>query len=119
MLKIVSLQIAVTAIVALVLAGLWGFGAVGLHAGLSAGLGGLACVLPNALFALRLMVQARRSGGANVASFFAGEFVKLALTVVLLFVIAMKYHDLNWLALLIGFIAALKSYLLSFLIHKN
>ncbi len=119
MLKIVSLQIAVSVVVALILAASWGLGSAGLHAAVSAGLGGAACIVPNGLFAMRLMIQARRPSGANVASFFAGEFVKLALTVALLFVIAMKYHDLNWLALLIGFIAALKSYLLSFVFYKN
>jgi ATP synthase protein I len=114
MFKIVLLQISAVLTLALLLAA-W----LGVNAALSLTLGGLACIVPNALFALRLAIQARRPGGANVVSFFTGEFVKLALTVAMLLVIAMKYHELNWLALLVGFIVALKSYLLSFLFNKN
>lgn len=104
-------------LVTLVVAGLAGvFG--GAHAALSAALGGLACVIPNALFAFRLAVEMRRPGGATVHGFFIGEFVKLAATVLLLFVIASTYGHLHWLALIVGFIAALKSYFLMFLFGR-
>lgn len=119
MLKTVYLQVIVTFVVAVLAAAAWGFGSSGMNAGLSVGLGGAACIVPNGLFALRLASNAKRGGQASFVAFFAGEFVKLTLTVALLFVIALKYHELNWLALLIGFIAALKSYLLSLLVNKN
>lgn len=114
MLKTVSLQASVALVVALI-ASLIG----GTVAGWSALLGGLACVVPNALFALRLGIQMRRPGGAQVMTFFGGEFVKLVLTVAILAVIALRAHDLNWLAMLTGFIVALKSYFVAFLFDRN
>jgi len=112
--KAIALQLFVTLAVAMVAAMLGGA-----HAASSAALGGMACVVPNALFAWRLSVEAQRPGGATVQGFFVGEFVKLAATVVLLFVIASVDHELNWLALLAGFIAALKSYFLIFLFGQR
>lgn len=78
----------------------------------SAVLGGLCCVVPNGLFALRLFANAQRLSEANPATFFIGEFIKIALTVALLGAIAWLYHGLNWLALMCGFIVALKSYII-------
>lgn len=113
MVRAVGLQFAMAAIVA-GLAAFWG-----LHAAASALLGGLACAVPSALFALRLSIEARRPGGASVHGFFIGEFAKLAATVGLLFLVGSTYHDLNWLALIIGFVAALKSYFLMFAFGRN
>jgi ATP synthase protein I len=98
-----------------VLAGLLGGG----HAALSAALGGLACVVPNALFALRLYVESRRPGGATMHGFFIGEFAKIAATVLILFLIVRVYHRLDWLALLVGYIAVLKSYFLRFVFRRH
>ena len=89
----------------------------GFHAAASAVLGALACVLPNALFALRLAMAARRPQGASAGSFFTGEFVKLAVTVALLFAAAWFYPDLNWLAFLAAFIVVMKSYLILLFRH--
>jgi F0F1-type ATP synthase assembly protein I len=58
MFRIVGLQVLATMVVALVA---WPRG--GAHAALSALLGGSACVVPNALFALRLTLSARRAQG--------------------------------------------------------
>ena len=77
----------------------------------SAVLGGLCCVVPNGLFALRLFAGVKR-GSANPMTFIIGEFIKIALTVALLGATAWLYHDLNWLALICGFIVALKSYII-------
>lgn len=107
MLRIVLLQFAVTMLTSF-LAGILG----GKHAFISALLGGLCCVLPNALFALRLYLSAQKPGGANPSTFFIGEFVKIALTVALLVAMVMLYPDLNWLALLAAFIVVLKSYII-------
>lgn len=112
MLRLVLMQLATSVVVSLI-AGMFG----GMPALWSALLGGLCCVVPNGLFALRLFANARRLEGANPVSFFIGEFVKIALTVALLGTTAWLYHDLNWLALLAGFIVALKSYLLLLFRH--
>ena len=50
-------------------------------------------------------------------SFFIGEFIKIALTVALLGAIGWLYHGLNWLALIAGFIVALKSYIILLFRH--
>ena len=110
----VLLQVLVTFAVA-GLATIWG----GVDAALSAALGGMACVVPNALFAVRLQIETRRPGGATVHGFFVGEFVKVAATVALLVLIAHNYRGLNWLALIIGVIVALKSYFLMFVFVRR
>jgi len=114
MFRIVLLQ-GLAMLVAAVVAGLIG----GVHALVSAALGGLACVVPNALFAWRLSLQTQTAQLSGVGTFFVGEFVKLVVTVALLFAIVGLYHDLNWLALLAGFIVALKSYFVAFLIDRH
>ena len=110
----VLLQVLVTLVVA-GLATIWG----GVDAALSAALGGMACVVPNALFAVRLQIETRRPGGATVHGFFVGEFVKVAATIALLVLIAHNYRGLNWLALIIGVIVALKSYFLMFVFVRR
>jgi ATP synthase protein I len=112
MLRLVLLQLATT-VAAGVIAGLLG----GMHAMFSTLLGGLCCVVPNALFALRLYANAQKGEGANPMAFFFGEFIKIALTVTLLSVVAWLYRDLNWLALIAGFIVALKSYIILLFRH--
>ncbi len=112
MLRVILLQLATTIVAGLV-AGLLG----GTPAMVSAVLGGLCCVVPNSLFALRLFADAQKPGGANPMSFVVGEFIKIALTVALLGAAAWLYHGLNWLALLAGFIVALKSYIILLFRH--
>lgn len=112
MLRIVSLQLIATVVVGLIAALLGGWPAM-----FSAILGGLCCVVPNGIMAVRLFVNAHRAGGASPATFFIWEFVKIALTVALLFAVAKLYHDLNWLALFAGFIVALKSYIILLFRH--
>jgi len=101
----------------------------GLASGVSALLGGAACVAPNALFALRLarVAQADRAAaaagvppeaGSHVAAFFLGEFVKVALTLLLLAGVAAAYKDLVWPALIVAVIAVLKSYMLAPLLPR-
>ena len=107
MLRIVSLQLMATVVAGVIAALLGGWPAM-----FSAVLGGLCCVVPNSLFALRLFANAQRLSEANPATFFIGEFIKIALTVALLGAIAWLYHGLNWLALMCGFIVALKSYII-------
>lgn len=112
MLRVVLLQFLTTITTGLI-AGLIG----GWHALFSALLGGLCCVVPNGLFALRLFVSARKPGAVNPMTFFIGEFIKIALTVALLGAVVWLYRDLNWLALLAAFIVALKSYIILIFRH--
>ena len=112
MLRVVLLQLATTVIAGIV-AGLLG----GIPALISALLGGLCCVVPNGLFALRLFADTKKPGGANPMTFFIGEFIKIALTIGLLGAIAWLYRDLNWLAMIAAFIVALKSYILLLFRH--
>ncbi len=114
MVKAVLLQVTMTLVVS-ALAALVG----GANAALSAMLGGLACVVPSALFAVRLAIDLRRPGGATVSGFFIGEFAKLVLTVLMLCAIGVADPDLNWLAMIVGFIAALKSYFLMFAFGRH
>jgi ATP synthase protein I len=112
MLRLVSLQLIATAVVGVLAALLGGWAAM-----FSAVLGGICCVVPNAIMAVRLFAATQKPGGANPATFFIWEFIKLALTVALLWLTVSLYHELNWLALLAGFIVALKSYI--FLLFRH
>jgi len=75
-------------------------------------LGGLAALVPNALFALRLALHRGRSPESYPAVFFLGEFAKIGLTVGLLALVVRYEPDLQWLPMLIGLICALKAPLL-------
>ena len=112
MLRVVLLQFLTTVITGLI-AGLIG----GWHALLSALLGGLCCVVPNGLFAMRLFINVRKPGAVNPMTFFIGEFIKIALTIALLSAVVWLYRDLNWLALIAAFIVALKSYIILLFRH--
>ncbi len=105
MFRVVLLQALASLLVALIA---WAVG--GPAAGLSALAGGLACVLPNGLFALRLAAAARRPQGTSAATFFVGEFVKVVSTVALLLLVVWAYRDLVWLAMIVAVIVTLKSY---------
>lgn len=111
--RIVLWQVVATLVVA-VAAGAIG----GVRAALSAALGGASCALPNALFAARLALAAMRPGGASPVTFFTGELVKVASTVLLLFGSVWLYRDLSWPAFVAGVIVALKSYFVVLLIRK-
>ncbi|MGI4848477.1 MAG: ATP synthase subunit I [Janthinobacterium lividum] len=111
MFHLVLLQLATTIITALI-AGLIS----GSPALISALLGGLCCVVPNALFAVRLFASAQK-GAANPVTFFFGELIKIALTIAALGAVVWLYRDLNWLALIAAFIVALKSYI--FLLFRH
>src|SRR4051812_49063481 len=114
MLRIVSLQMMATVVAGVVAALLGGWPAMW-----SAILGGMCCVVPNSLFALRLFANAHKPGAANPMTFFIGEFIKIALTVGFLGVTAWLYRDLNWPALIGGFIVALKSYIILLFRHQK
>jgi ATP synthase protein I len=112
MFRLVLLQLLMT-LLAGAIAGLAG----GMHALVSALLGGLCCVVPNGLFALRLSANARKSEAINPMSFLIGEFIKIALTIGLFAAVVWLYRDLNWLAMIVAFIVALKSYIILLFRH--
>lgn len=74
--------------------------------------GGGAVVLPAAVFA-RGLLRPLGSAGAALASFFVWELVKVVLTVVLLLAAPKLVPGLNWLALVAGFVVAMKVYWLA------
>jgi ATP synthase protein I len=92
----------------------WAIG--GQRAAVSALLGGLACAVPNGLFALNLArVQrplrhadagAARARGYAVA-LLVGEFIKVALTIGLLVLIARTVRGVVWPALIVAIAAVL------------
>ena len=112
MLRLVSLQLMLTVVVGVIAALLAGWNAM-----VSAVIGGMCCVVPNGVVALRLHAGAHKPGGANPLSFFIWEFAKIAMTVALMFAAVKLYHDLNWLAFLGAFIVALKSYIILLIRH--
>jgi ATP synthase protein I len=77
----------------------------------SAGYGGLAVVLPAALFARGLArQQSQPQGSAALAGFVLWELVKIALTVAMLLLAPRLIMDLSWLALVAGFVVTMKVY---------
>jgi ATP synthase protein I len=91
----------------------------GAAAGTSALLGAGAYFLPNALFALRLLINVVRSVRPNPVTFFLGEMFKLLMTALLLWLI--WHYTQTWLvwpAVLLGLILTLKGYLLLLMFRK-
>jgi ATP synthase protein I len=86
------------------------------NAGVSALLGGAICFIPSALFAWRLRSAAKRGVVAFGATFFVGEIVKLALSVVLFAIVLRSFHDVDHAALVVSFIVTLQAYLFALLI---
>lgn len=80
----------------------------------SAALGGVACVLPNFLFALRLRSLGLRRGRSFPLNFFLGELAKLVMTIALLAAIVRVYADLHWPSMLIGLALATQAMFLAF-----
>jgi ATP synthase protein I len=78
-------------------------------------LGGVAAIIPNGLFALRLAANRGRTAESYPVVFFLGEFAKIGLTVALIALIARLFESLNWLPMLIGLIAALQAPLFALL----
>jgi ATP synthase protein I len=72
-------------------------------------LGGFTAIVPNGLFALRLAMHRNRAPESYPVVFFLGEFMKIGLTAGLLALVVRNVADLQWLALLVGLIVALKA----------
>lgn len=82
----------------------------------SALVGGLIGFLPSALFLMRIEAakkSVKSSPGGFLAAVVSGEFIKILATVVLFIGFALKQPDLNWIPLLVTYLATLKCYLLA------
>ncbi len=75
-------------------------------AGISAVVGGVVCFIANVVFAsIFFRYRGAKAAKKIAASFFYAEMVKILL-VAMMFFIVIKFFALNFLALIIGFIAA-------------
>lgn len=83
---------------------------------LSVAYGALAVVFPAAVLARALSRQAGAAGAA-LAGFVVWELVKIALTVVILLAAPKLVPHLSWLALLAGFVVAMKVYWVAVWLH--
>jgi ATP synthase protein I len=91
----------------------------GKYAALSALVGGLAYFLPNAFFALRLLMGLLGANQASPFTFFIGEAFKLGSASVVLGLVAWQGRGwLVWPALLFGLLSVLKGYLLLLAFRK-
>ena len=107
---------AVTGLLVVALAGIW----AGSTAALSALLGAGAYWFLNALFALRLRVNAARSVRANPYVLLFGELAKLLLTALLLGLVAWYTKEwLVWPAMLAGLVLTMKGYLPLFVLLRK
>ncbi len=80
----------------------------------SAAWGTLAVVLPGVVFVRALSRQMRQTQASNaLLGFFVWEMVKILLTVALLLVAPIMISDLNWFALVAGFVVTIKVYWLA------
>lgn len=112
--RVVGLQVVVGFLVALATWGLTGKSG----AAWSAAYGALAVVIPAALFVRGLSRQQRAAhAGSALVGFFVWEMVKIALTVAMLFAAPRLIWQLNWLALLAGFVVTMKVYWVAMWLH--
>ena len=86
----------------------------------SAAYGALAVVVPASIFVRGLVRQQRApNAGAALGGFFVWEMVKVALTVAMLFAAPRLVVNLNWLALLAGFVVTMKVYWVAMWLHSK
>ena len=105
--KVVVAQVVLSLVVTLVW---WLFSTPPGPAALSAMLGGAICWVPSALFAARL----KGAGTAgSILTWMIGEMLKMGVTVAMFVAVALWYHDVRWLPLLVTFLVALQTYWLA------
>jgi ATP synthase protein I len=81
---------------------------IGRIAAFSAALGGIACILPNLLFArLAFRYSAAESAGLVMKWFYIGEAIKIIVTVLIFALSLTWFKDLNIAAMFITYIIAL------------
>lgn len=102
-----------------VLAVLLAFLVSGTNAAASALIGAAAYFVPNALFALRLLLGLLGGGNASPMAFFWGEAFKLLAALLILgLAVVTDTGWLSWPALLFGLICVLKGYVLLLALRK-
>jgi ATP synthase protein I len=108
--RVLLLQVGVGALLAL----LTGLVTCQFHLAASAAWGAVAVVIPAVVFVRALSRQMRRTQpGSALMGLFVWELVKIVLTVALLLVAPKVVSDLNWLALVAGFVVTMKVYWLA------
>lgn len=81
---------------------------IGRIAAYSAALGGIACILPNLLFArFAFRYSAAESAGLVMKWFYIGEAIKIIVTVLIFALSLIWFKDLNFAAMFITYIIAL------------
>ena len=86
----------------------------------SAGWGALAVVIPAALFARGVTGQfASANAGSAVLGFFVWEFVKIVVTVGVLFAAHRLVANLSWPAMLVGLVVTMKVYWLALAVKRK
>ena len=114
MMRVLGVQILTSVVVAGLARVLTGQDAMGW----SALYGGLAVWVPAALFARGLQRQkTTANAGSALMGFFVWELVKIVLTVALLLAAPRLIPELNWLALLAGFVVTMKVYWVVMWLH--
>ncbi|NLY65720.1 MAG: hypothetical protein GX070_12345 [Alcaligenaceae bacterium] len=105
--------------VLLLLVVLLGWVVSGVPAALSAVAGGMAYLIPSALFVVHMLLKLYSGKNASVLTFFWGEAFKLGGTLALLaLIVKVSGSFLVWPALLGGLIAVLKGYVLLLMFNK-
>ncbi len=89
----------------------------GRPSGISSFLAGLSCVVPNVIFFVGLFLAQKIFRKIIPATFFVMEFVKIAISIVLMFLVFWLYQDVKWVAFIVSYILVLKSYI--FLLSKS
>jgi ATP synthase protein I len=72
-------------------------------------MGGLAAVVPNALFAMRLSANKGKQPESYIVTFFLGEFVKVGLTIAALGLIVKFVPQASTVEVIVGLVIGLKS----------
>ncbi|MDE2418438.1 MAG: ATP synthase subunit I [Burkholderiales bacterium] len=86
----------------------------------SAGWGALAVIIPAALFARGVTGQfASMNAGSAVFGFFVWEFVKIVVTVGLLYAAQRLVTGLSWPAMLVGLVVTMKVYWLALAVRRK
>ncbi len=82
---------------------------------MSVAYGGICVIVPSALFIHGVRVQHGANIRQRMVKFMVWELAKIALTISMLYVAPKVINELNWLALLAGFVVTIKLYWVAFL----